>query len=111
MSRKQDRDSLGYHLLPWEDASRTYFSGIGRHENNLFAKQLLGEETLLDFKKQYVQYHVYIHDTKWSQGAGRTSDMGTEYIVVAEFGRHEAVEDYINKLAVASGNLPVQASA
>jgi hypothetical protein len=37
--------------------------------------------------------------------------MGTEYIVVAEFGRHEALEDYINKLAVASGHNAVQVSA
>lgn len=111
LSRKQDRDALGYTLLNWEDASRAYFSGIGRHENNLFAKAIFGEESVLDFKKQYVMYHIYIHDSKYSQGVGRTSDMGTEYIVVAEFGRHEAVEDYINKLAVASGHNAVQASA
>ena len=111
LSRKQDRDGLGYSLLPWEDASRAYFTGVSRHENNLFAKALLGEESVLDFKKQYVQYHITIHDTKWSQGAGSTSNMGTEYIVVAEFGRHEAVEDYINKLAVAAGHNAVQVSA
>lgn len=111
LSRKQDRDGLGYQLLQWEDASRAYFTGVSRHEGNLFAKALLGEESVLDFKKQYVQYHVTIHDTKWSQGAGSTSNMGTEYVVVAEFGRHEALEDYINKLAVASGHNAVQVSA
>lgn len=111
LSRKQDRDGLGYSLLPWEDASRAYFTGVSRHENNLFAKALLGEESVLDFKKQYVQYHVTIHDTKWSQGAGSTSNMGTEYVIVAEFGRHEALEDYINKLAVAAGHNAVQVSA
>lgn len=111
LSRKQDRDGLGYHLLQWEDASRQYFTGTHRHVNNLFAKQFLGEESVLDFKKQYVLYHVLIHDSKYSQGAGRTSDMGTEYIVVAEFGRHQAIEEYINKLAAASGNSAVGVTA
>lgn len=111
LSRKQDRDSLGYHLRQFEEAARMYFSGIRRHKNNLFAKAIFGEESVLKFDKQYVIYHIYVHDSKYSQGAGRTSDMGTEYAVIVEFGRHEAVEDYINKLAVASGNLPVQISA
>ena len=111
LSRKQDRDGLGYHLLQWEDASRYYFTGTHRHPNNLFAKQFLGEESVLDFKKQYVLYHILIHDSKYSQGAGRTSDMGTEYIVVAEFGRHKAIEGYINKLAAASGNSLVGVTA
>lgn len=111
LSRKQDRDGLGYHLLQWEDASRYYFTGTHRHPNNLFAKQFLGEESVLDFKKQYVSYHILIHDSKYSQGVGRTSDMGTEYIVVAEFGKHQAVEAYINKLAAASGNSAVGVTA
>ncbi len=111
LSRKQDRDGLGYHLLQWEDASRYYFTGTSRHPNNLFAKQAFGEESLLDFKKQYAIYHIYIHDSKYSQGAGKRSDMGTEYMVVAEYGRHKAIEDYINKLAAASGNSAVSVTA
>ena len=111
LSRKQDRDGLGYHLRQWEESSRMYFTGLQRHTNNLFAKAIFGEESVLKFDKQYVVYHVYIHDTKYSQGAGRSSDMATEYAIIAEFGRHEDIENYLNKLAVAAGHLPVQVSA
>lgn len=108
LSRAQDRDNLGAHLMDIEDASRYYFDGESRHKDNLFAKAVLGEESVLDFQKQYVSYEVEILDNKRSQGVGRSSDMGTSYIIWGEFGRHEDLEDYVNSLAVASGNSPVQ---
>ncbi len=111
LSRKQDRDGLGYSLLQWEDASRYYFTGTTRHEDNLFAKGALGEESVLKYTSQYAIYHIEIQDSKASQSAGRHSDMATDYMIFAEFGRHTAIEDYINKLAVAAGHNPVQISA
>lgn len=110
-SRAQDRDNLGAYLMETEDASRYYFDGEVRHRDNLFAKAVLGEESVLDFQTQYVSYEIEILDNKRSQGVGRSSDMGTSYIIWAPFGSHEALEDYINSVAVASGNTPVQISA
>jgi hypothetical protein len=111
LSRAQDRDNLGGYLMDIEDASRYYFDGEVRHVDNLFAKAVLGEESVLDFQKQYVSYEVEILDNKRSQGVGRSSDFGTSYLIWAPFGEHEALEDYVNSLAVASGNTPVQISA
>ena len=103
LSRAQDRDNLGAHLMSLEEASKYYFDGEVRHKNNLFAKAFLGEESVLDFQKQYVQYSITIHDSKYSQGRGGRSDMGTTYSVWAELGRNVNLEHYINKLASKAG--------
>lgn len=106
LSRAQDRDNLGGHLMGHEERSRTYFDGEVRHRDNLYAKAVLGEESVLEFSKQYVSYEITIHDSRYSQGVGRTSDMGMTYIVWAEYGRQSALEDYINKLAAKAGVEP-----
>lgn len=111
LSRKQDRDNLGYHLLGQEAASRAYFDGEVRHPNNMYAKAVLGEESVLKFDKQYVQYAIAIQDTKYSQGVGGRSNMTMEYSVWAELGKEKALEDYINKLAVKAGLPTVQVTA
>ena len=109
LSRAQDRDNLGAHLMSLEEASKYYFDGEVRHKNNLFAKAFLGEESVLDFQKQYVQYSITIHDSKYSQGRGGRSDMGTTYSVWAELGRNVNLENYINKLATKAGLNAVKA--
>ena len=109
LSRAQDRDNLGAHLMSLEEASKYYFDGEVRHKNNLFAKAFLGEESVLDFQKQYVQYSITIHDSKYSQGRGGRSDMGTTYSVWAELGRNVNLENYINKLASKAGLAAVKA--
>ena len=103
LSRAQDRDNLGAHLMQWEDAARAYFDGEKRHKGNLYAQGILGEESVLKFSSQYVSYEISVHDSKYSQGVGRTSDMGISYIVWAELGRQAALETYINKLAARAG--------
>lgn len=107
LSRAQDRDNLGYHFLGWEDASKAYFDGTVRHKKNLYARTMLGEESVLDFDKQYATFEIEVYDNKYSQGVGRTSDMGTSYIIVAEVGRHSAVQDLVQGLAAKVG-IPVE---
>jgi hypothetical protein len=60
LSRKEDRDHLGYHFRKLEDQSKTYFDGEKRHKGNLFAKAVLGEESVLENRKQYVHYELMI---------------------------------------------------
>lgn len=103
LSRAQDRDNLGGHLMMAEEASRAYFDGEKRHVDNLYAKAVLGEESVLDFKKQYVQYAITIHDSKYSQGVGRRSDMGTTYNIWAELGKESSLNTYISALATKVG--------
>jgi len=111
LSRAEDRDHLGGNLRYREDMSRVYFNGIPRHRDNLVAKALLGEESVLDNRKQYVDYTIVIKDNKYSQGVGQSSDMGIAYIIHAEVGRHTSLESVINKLASKAGLDAVQAFA
>ncbi len=107
-SRKQDRDSLGYTLRFLELQSKAFFDGELPHTNNMYAKHVLGEESVIKFDKQYVQYAITVQDSKPSQSMGRHSDIAFEYSIWAELGQHAAVEAYINKLAVKAGLDPVQ---
>lgn len=109
LSRAVDRDNLGWHLLPWEEVSRTYFSGSPRHKNNIYARQVLGEESVLKFDSQYVGYEITILDNKFSQGVGHTSNIGTSYTLWAEVGRHQELDSLVNALAAKVG-LPVESA-
>lgn len=102
-----DRDNLGWHLLPWEEASRTYFEGTSRHKNNMYARTVLGEESVLKFDSQYVGYEITIMDRKFSQGVGHTSNIGTSYTIWAEVGFHTALQNLVNQLASKVG-IPVE---
>jgi hypothetical protein len=111
LSRATDRDNLGGHLLAAEEMSRIHFDGELRHINNQFARTALGEESVLNFDSQYVSYEVVIHDGKYSQSMGRSSDMAVALILWAEFGKEKALEALVNKIAVKAGLSPVQISA
>lgn len=102
-SRAQDRDALGYNYLPWEEVSRSHFLGESRHKDNLFAKGVLGEESVLKFDKQYVTYELTVDDTKYSQAIGGRSGIGHTHLIFVEFGYHAAVESWLNKLAAKAG--------
>jgi len=103
LSRAQDRDSLGYNFLAWEEVSRAHYLGETRMEDNQFAKAQFGEESVLRFKSQYVTYEVVFDDRKYSQGAGGRSQIGHAITVIAEFGYHTAIESLLNKLAAKAG--------
>ena len=99
----RDRDALGYNFLPLEEMSRAHFLGEMRHEDNLYAQGILGEESVLKFKKQYVTYELTVKDNKFSQGVGRSSDMGHTFLLFAELGYQDALETLLNKLAAKAG--------
>lgn len=103
LSTAQDRDSLGYNFLAWEDVSRAHYLGETRMEDNLFAKAQFGEESVLRFKSQYITYTVVFDDRKYSQGVGGRSQIGHAVTIVAEFGYHTAIEAALNKLAAKAG--------
>lgn len=109
IERAQDRDHLGYHYRSAEDISRTFFDGTPRHVGNNFAKVILGEESLLKPRAQYVDYVVVVGDTKYAQSMSGRVDTAVAYHIVAEVGRHLDVESLVNGLAVAAGLDPVQA--
>lgn len=103
LSRAQDRDNLGAHLMQWEDVSRTWFDGTARHKDNQFARAVYGEESVLRFDEQYVSFHVEIQDHGYSQGLGRSSDSAITWTLWAPIGRHQGLQDYVNSLAGRAG--------
>ena len=109
IERAQDRDYLGYNFRIFEEISRVYFDGAPRHECNNFAKAVLGEESLLKNRAQYVDYTIVIGKDNYAQEQGGREDTAIAYHIVAEVGRHQEVEDLINGIAVAAGLDPVQA--
>lgn len=111
LSFKADRDNLGYHLLPYEDEARTYFAGITRHRGNRFAQAVLGEKSVLDLGAQYIGYGITIKDTKFSQGAGHSSNIGTTYVVWSKLGQHKNVESLMQAIAAKVGIEVEQATA
>ena len=109
LSFRQDRDHLGANLRYKEIMSQAYFDGTTRHWNNQFAHSVLGEESVLDNRTQYVSYSVTVQDRGYSQGVGSTMDTAITYHMHAPVGRHQALETLVNSLAVASNNPTVQA--
>ena len=103
ISWKADRDNLGWHLLPREEASRVYFTGNYGHKNNLYTQQTLGEASILDFTAQYVGYEVTIKDTKFSQGASHSSNIGTAYTTWSKVGQDGAIRSLMQALAAKVG--------
>ncbi len=109
LSRRQDRDHLGYWFRKLENQSRTYFDGETRHRDNLFAKAVLGEESVLNNRTQYIHYEISIDDTHKAQGNGGRVDTGINYQIVVEVGRHVALEALLNRVAAKAGVEAVQA--
>lgn len=111
IERKQDRDHLGYNFRIMEDMSKVYFDGEPRHVGNNFAKVILGEDSLLKPRAQYVDYAITIRDDKYAQANSGRQDTAITYHVLAEVGYHTDVENMVNKIAVAANLDPVQAFA
>lgn len=111
LSRYKPATHLGMHLRCYEDMSRIWFDNTWRHVGNNYAKFVYGEETLLKATAQYVDYAITIHKRRYAQAASDKVDEGTTYHIIAEFGRHQEIENLLNKLAAAAGVEAVQASA
>jgi hypothetical protein len=105
-----DPEALGGHLRDFEDRARMYFDGEARLEGNNYGKWILGQETRLKGLAQYVDYALTVDVKKHYQYLPHASEKIT-YHVLVELGRHEAIEDVLNKLATAAGLEPVQAFA
>lgn len=110
ISWKRDRDNTGWKLVNLENESRVYFLGHQTHKGD-YARQVLGQYSVLDFDAQYVGYSVTIKDTKFSQGAGHSSNIGTTYTVWAKLGSQATLEALMNALAAKVGIVVEKATA
>lgn len=102
ISWKRDRKNLGWELVRLENESKVYFL---QHQvqKSEYGRKVLGQDSVLEFDAQYVGFAVTIKDTKFSQGAGHSSNIGTTYTVWAKLGTHGNLEDLMNALAAKVG--------
>lgn len=109
LSRAEDLSNLGGDLWALEDRDFTYFEGHPRHKNNEYAKLVLGEESVLKPNAQYVVYVLTVAPESRSQGFAGNLKEGFDYMIAAEVGKHQGVEDLLNGLAGAAGLPAVRA--
>lgn len=103
LSQSADRENLSHRMFGYEEMSRVHYLGEHRHKDNLFARVNLGEESLLDYNKRMITYHITYQDTNLSQFAGGRSNITHEIPIVVEEGYHAQIEELINKLAAKTG--------
>jgi hypothetical protein len=103
LSQSQDVDNLSHKMFGYEEMSRVHYLGEHRHKDNLFARTNLGEESLLDYNKRLITYHISYQDTRLSQAAGGRSNITHEIPLVVEEGYHVAIETLVNALATKVG--------
>lgn len=114
ISRQENLENLGGELWAFDDRDFTYFQGYPRHRNladghqNEYAKQLLGEESVLKANAQYVIYTITVAP-RTDQGLIPDLVQKMNYMIAVEVGRHAAVESLVNSLAGAAGVEGVQA--
>lgn len=110
ISRAQEQSNLGADLMDWEVRGKSYFTnGNDPKHDNLFARSIYGRESDLDELTQYVTYALKISRTKYAQGFGSKQEENFTYHVVAEVGKHAAVEALLNSLATEAGVGTVEA--
>lgn len=105
LSFAEDRDHLGGNLRIKEVEAKAYFDGQYDHYRNNFAKYFLGEESVIENRKQYVDYAVVIRDNGYAQGFASSMDTSVAYHMHVEVGKHLAIENLVNEIA-SSSNLP-----
>lgn len=103
LSRATDPVGLGKDLWMYEDYAWEYFTGFPKHKGNNYAKWALGEESLLKPLNYYVMYSVKVRPVNLSQSFSGELVENLDYIILAEVGKHTAVETYVNALATAVG--------
>lgn len=103
LSRATDPVGLGKDLWMYEDYAWTYFTGFPKHKGNNYAKWVLGEESLLKPLNYYVMYSVKVRPVNLVQSFSGELVENIDYVIIAEVGKHAAVESYVNALATAAG--------
>ena len=108
LERARDLENLGGDLWGAEDREFTYFQGYPRHRNqdghqNEYIKALLGEESVLDPKAQYLAYILTVEPETFSQGFSGKLKESFDYVILVEVGKEADVETLLNALATQAG--------
>lgn len=102
LRRWTPRTHLGGNLWNLEAMGNRHFKGVDSHED-LVARALLGESSLLEANKQYAIYEIEMGQSFYMNGNGQKHSENTKYNIMVEFGKHSGVEAIVNMLAGAAG--------
>lgn len=109
LSTQVDRTYLGGQLRQIEAEGEAYFLGERTHGEYL-TKLLRGTtSSIADDYAQYVQYTLGVEHKHFASGFAHEAVDNINYIIFVEVGRHQAVEDLLNNIAVNAGISPVSA--
>jgi hypothetical protein len=94
-----DVNNLSQSFFGAEALGRQHYTGETQYKKNLFARANFSQESLLDYQKRMVQYHIKYQDTGLSQMAGGRSNITHDFMIVVEQGKHQSLETLLNSLA------------
>lgn len=103
ISIAQEPESFGGDLYDWEDRSNVFFTGRSRFEDNNFGNWALGQESHLKPTAQYVDYVLTVRINGYAQSFSGELHETFNFHILAEVGRHQAIEAILNDLATAVG--------
>ena len=99
----QDVNNLSQSLFGAEDEGNLFGTNKAKHKANLFARTNLSQERILKYNKREIRYVVEYRDQLLSQGGGSRSDITHGFGIIVEQGKHQAIQDILNKLAAKVG--------
>lgn len=94
-----DVNNLSQSFFGAEAMGRQHYTGETQFKKNLFARANFSQESILDYQKRMVQYHIKYQDTRLSQMAGGRSNITHDFMMVVEQGKHQPLETLLNNLA------------
>lgn len=103
LSTATPRTHLGGRMWNKEDESNFFFNGVERHDGDLIARILGGEQSHLESNKQYVDVAITINRSQYAGFIANGYNTTHTYHLLAEFGRHDAVLTLANNIAAAAG--------
>ena len=94
-----DVNNLSQSFFGAEAMGRQHYTGETQFKKNLFARANFSQESILDYQKRMVRYHIKYQDTRLSQMAGGRSNITHDFMMVVEQGKHQPLETLLNNLA------------
>lgn len=103
-------ENLGGNFRYLEDMAKIDQTGRPRHEDNNYAKELLGEETALPGRQNQIFYTIKVERNRFSQSFTQKENFTYRYHFIVAPGAHKKLEDLLNSMVYNNPDVePVQA--
>ncbi len=99
----EDVNNNAAALFGAERMGHKHFTNKTIFKGNLFARTNLSQERILKYHQKIVQYAIKWKDGNLSQGGASRSDITHETVFYIQYGKHQAVQNILNKIAAKVG--------